>query len=62
MLLTSVDSDVLSERMGYKNPPGAVRRLDDALLAQFGDRYLTLQGNSHREPLLRSRLDKIAED
>jgi putative GTP pyrophosphokinase len=62
VLLTSVDSDAIDEKMGYRHPPGAVRRLDDALLAQFGDRYLQLQGNLHREHLLRSRLDKLSED
>jgi hypothetical protein len=36
-----------------------VRRLDDALLAAFGERYVALHGNSHREPLLRTRLHKL---
>ena len=58
-LLTSVDSAVINARMGYRYPPGAVRRLDDALLAVFGDRYLALHGNAHREALLRTRLDKL---
>ncbi len=58
-LLTSVDSGVLNERMDYRYPPGAVRRLDDALLAIFGTRYLGLHGNAHREDLLRARLDKL---
>jgi hypothetical protein len=58
-LLTSVDSSVINTRMGYRNLPGAVRRLDDALLAIFGDRYLALHGNAHREALLRTRLDKL---
>ena len=31
-VLAPVDSARLIERMGYKYPPGAVRRLDDALL------------------------------
>ncbi len=43
----------------YRYPPGAVRRLDDALLAVFGERYVGLHGNAHREPLLRARLEKI---
>ena len=42
--------------MGYKYPPGAVRRLDDALLAIFGERYLELHGNAHRADLLAMRL------
>jgi predicted RNase H-like nuclease/ppGpp synthetase/RelA/SpoT-type nucleotidyltranferase len=58
-LLTSVDSAVIDERMGYRHPPGAVRRLDDALLAVFGSRYLALHGNAHRVDLLRARLDRI---
>ena len=58
-LLTSVDSTAIIERMGYRSPPGAVRRLDDALLAVFGDRYLALHGNAHRVELLRTRLDKL---
>ena len=45
--------------MGYKYPPGAVRRLDDALLAVFGSRYLELHGNAHRVDLLRTRLEKL---
>ena len=45
--------------MGYRYPAGAVRRLDDALLAVFGTRYLALHGNAHREAALRARLEKI---
>lgn len=58
-LLTSVDSTAINARMGYRYPPGAVRRLDDALLAIFGTRYLGLHGNAHREALLRTRLEKL---
>jgi predicted RNase H-like nuclease/ppGpp synthetase/RelA/SpoT-type nucleotidyltranferase len=58
-LLTSVDTEAINARMGYRYPPGAVRRLDDALLAIFGERYLTLHGNAHRVPLLRTRLEKL---
>jgi hypothetical protein len=36
-----------------------VRRLDDALLAVFGNRYVGLHGNAHRELALRARLEKI---
>jgi hypothetical protein len=50
---------VINSRMGYRYPPGAVRRLDDALLAIFEDRYVALHGNAHREALLRTRLDKL---
>jgi predicted RNase H-like nuclease/ppGpp synthetase/RelA/SpoT-type nucleotidyltranferase len=59
-LLASVDSATLTSRMGYRYPPGAVRRLDDALLASFGERYVTLHGNAHREGLLRTRLDRLS--
>ena len=58
-LLTSVDADAVIRRMGYRYPAGAVRRLDDALLAIFGEQYVTLDGNSHRVPLLRARLEKL---
>jgi predicted RNase H-like nuclease/ppGpp synthetase/RelA/SpoT-type nucleotidyltranferase len=64
-LLTSVDSAAINARMDYRYPPGAVRRLDDALLAVFGPAYLELHGNSHRTDLLRARLDRLrgsAED
>jgi predicted RNase H-like nuclease/ppGpp synthetase/RelA/SpoT-type nucleotidyltranferase len=58
-LLASVDSTEINARMGYRYPPGAVRRLDDALLATFGTRYLELHGNAHRVALLRARLEKL---
>ncbi len=58
-LLTSVDADAVIRRMGYRYPAGAVRRLDDALLAIFGEQYVSLAGNSHRVPLLRARLEKL---
>ena len=53
------DGADLTERMGYKYPPGAVRRLDDALLQRFGERYLDLDGNAHRRDSLAARLDKL---
>jgi predicted RNase H-like nuclease/ppGpp synthetase/RelA/SpoT-type nucleotidyltranferase len=58
-VLDSVDTDEINRLMDYRYPPGAVRRLDDALLAVFGDRYLGLQGNSHRVALLRNRFDRL---
>ncbi len=58
-LLTSVDSAAINARMDYRYPPGAVRRLDDALLAVFGPAYLELHGNSHRTDLLRTRLERL---
>ena len=59
-LLASVDMDALITRMGYRYPAGAVRRLDDALLAVFGERYVGLTGNAHRISLLTSRLEKLS--
>jgi hypothetical protein len=45
--------------MGYRYPPGAVRRLDDALLWVYGDTYVELRANSDRVPALRSRLARM---
>jgi putative GTP pyrophosphokinase len=58
-LLASVDMHALIKRMGYRYPAGAVRRLDDALLAVFAKRYVGLTGNAHRIALLTSRLEKL---
>lgn len=58
-VLRALDGPALNERMEYRYPPGAVRRLDDALLAAFAERYVGLHGNAHREPLLRARLEKL---
>lgn len=58
-LLTSVDSGVINDRLAYKYPPGAVRRLDDALLAVFGQGYVDLHGNAHRVEMLHARLEKL---
>lgn len=60
-LLSSVDSAAITERMGYPHLPGAVRRLDDALLALYGSTYLELAGNAHRVELLKARLDKLQQ-
>ena len=59
-VLSSVDSAAITARMGYRYPPGAVRRLDDALLAIYGTRYLGLHGNAHRAALLATRLEKLS--
>ncbi len=61
-LLASLDGATIDARMAYRYPPGAVRRLDDALLAIFGTRYVDLHGNAHRVELLRARSEKLAED
>lgn len=58
-LLAAVDSAEINRRMAYKYPPGAVRRLDDALLALFGERYVGLHGNAHRTEPLRARLETL---
>ncbi len=58
-VLAGVDADQLDERMDYRYPPGAVRRLDDALLAAFGEQYVLLPGNEHRVALLRARLERM---
>lgn len=61
-LLTSVDTDAVIAHMGYKHPTGAVRRLDDALLAIFGDQYVTLKENAHRVTALQKRLEKLTPE
>ena len=58
-VLDTVDADAINRAMGYRYPAGAVRRLDDALLAVFGDRYLRLHGNVHRVGLLADRLKRL---
>ena len=58
-VLADVDAEQVTARMDYRYPPGAVRRLDDALLAAFGDTYVDLPGNAHRQPLLRTRLERM---
>jgi ppGpp synthetase/RelA/SpoT-type nucleotidyltranferase len=58
-VLRATDEALIRERMDYRYPPGAVRRLDDALLATFGTAYVDLHGNAHRVTLLRARLDRL---
>ena len=58
-LLDSVDADEVAERMAYRYPPGAVRRLDDALLVRYGEQYVHLHGNGHRRDSLQARWDKL---
>jgi predicted RNase H-like nuclease/ppGpp synthetase/RelA/SpoT-type nucleotidyltranferase len=60
-VLRSTDEEAIRSRMGYRYPPGAVRRLDDALLYRFGERYVGLHGNAHRVPLLTQRLARMRE-
>ncbi len=61
-LITTIDDAAIAARMGYKYPPGAVRRLDDALLAVHGTRYADLPGNAHRRDALLARLEKLVAD
>ncbi len=58
-VLRPLDAPALVDRMDYRYPPGAVRRLDDALLAAFGERYVALSGNADRRPALMSRLARL---
>jgi predicted RNase H-like nuclease/ppGpp synthetase/RelA/SpoT-type nucleotidyltranferase len=58
-VLRPLDAAALVERMDYRYPPGAVRRLDDALLAAFGERYVALSGNADRRPALTTRLARL---
>ncbi|GAA1886620.1 GTP pyrophosphokinase [Lapillicoccus jejuensis] len=57
--LAPVDEAAVTTAMGYKYPAGAVRRLDDALLARYGERYVALRGNAHRVDLLAARLERL---
>jgi predicted RNase H-like nuclease/ppGpp synthetase/RelA/SpoT-type nucleotidyltranferase len=61
-VLRPINEMDLNARMEYRYPPGAVRRLDDALLAAFGDKYVELHGNAHRVPSLRARLARLVGD
>ena len=61
-VIRPVDALDLPARMAYRYPPGAVRRLDDALLAAFGAQYIGLPGNAHRVDQLRTRLDRLLAD
>lgn len=58
-VLRSVDDAAITERMAYRHPPGAVRRLDDALLCAYGQRFVDLHGNAHRRDGLAARLVKL---
>jgi ppGpp synthetase/RelA/SpoT-type nucleotidyltranferase len=58
-VLRAGDPEAILERMDYRYPPGAVRRLDDALLAAYGERYVELSGNAHRRAALATRLEKL---
>jgi ppGpp synthetase/RelA/SpoT-type nucleotidyltranferase len=59
-VLRATDEESIRDRMDYRYPQGAVRRLDDALLATYGQRYVGLHGNAHRAAALQTRLEKLA--
>ena len=56
--LQGVSSERVSRAMGYSFPPGAVRRLEDDLLARFRERFVELPGNAERQDSLRGRLQR----
>jgi len=58
-VLRTTDDEPIRSRMDYRYPPGAVRRLDDALLYRFGEQYLGLHANAHRRELLTQRLARM---
>jgi predicted RNase H-like nuclease/ppGpp synthetase/RelA/SpoT-type nucleotidyltranferase len=58
-VLNRGDEETVLAAMGYRYPPGAVRRLDDALLAQYAEAYVNLTGNEDRRELLSQRLVKL---
>ncbi len=58
-VLRGSDEDAIADRMDYRHPPGAVRRLDDALLWVFGARFVGLHANAHRTALLAQRLERM---
>ncbi len=57
--LRSVDTVAVNQQMAYRYPAGAVRRLDDDLLAHFGTTYVDLHGNAHRREGLATRLARL---
>jgi predicted RNase H-like nuclease/ppGpp synthetase/RelA/SpoT-type nucleotidyltranferase len=59
-VLRGGDEEAIARRMDYRYPPGAVRRLDDALLAAHGSTYVDLRGNAHRRAALQARLDRLS--
>ncbi len=58
-VLRAGDEAAIQQRMDYRYPPGAVRRLDDALLAAYGTQYVGLRGNAHRLAGLEARLERL---
>lgn len=60
-LMAAVDTAAINAGMDYRYPPGAVRRLDDALLHVYAERYVGLIGNDDRRPALHARLRRLRE-
>jgi len=60
-VIRQIDSGALEAKLGYRHRTGAVRRLDDALLAAYGERYIGLSGNAHRVELLTDRLARMRQ-
>lgn len=58
-VLRRTDEAAIADKMAYRYPPGAVRRLDDALLAAYGQDYVNLHGNEHRRPALTQRWSRL---
>lgn len=61
-VLRDADETAIARRMDYRQPPGAIRRLDDALLWVIGPRYADLDDNSHRRDALRTRLARMRDE
>jgi predicted RNase H-like nuclease/ppGpp synthetase/RelA/SpoT-type nucleotidyltranferase len=59
-VLRGGDEELIRTRMDYRYPPGAVRRLDDALLAAYGMAYVDIHGNSDRRSALEARLERLS--
>ena len=59
--LSRVDTTAVNQAMDYRYPAGAVRRLDDVLLALYGPQYLQLAGNGDRIDLLEARFQRLNE-
>lgn len=57
--LQDIDSDQVARAMGYRVSPGAVRRLEDDLLARDRDAYLDLAANDDRRDALRGRAQRL---
>ena len=57
--LAEVDSEAVSRAMGFRTPPGAVRRLEDDLLMAYRETFVELPANADRVAALRGRLQRL---